>query len=337
MRRPLLLASILGALAVPPQTAVSQTTLRFNSWLPPTHPVMAMTVKPWTEEVAKATRGRVRFEFTAASLGPPPNQFDMVKDGIADAALTVHGYTPARFPLMRIGELPFLSDLSEPLSVALWRVTQRHFAARDEHAGTQLVAVFVSQPGRVWTTKRALKSLQDWNGLKLAGGAAINVEEAKALGAVGIRAPGPQAAEMLKRGTVDGIFIDASSFADFHLAGTVKNVLDFPRGIHAATFCILVNKAKWDAIPAADRAAIASTMGEGLSRAAGRNWDASAAKAREGLARAGVEVTRADGAYFKELQDKLRYLEEEWVKQASALGLDGKAALAELRAHVAKP
>jgi TRAP-type C4-dicarboxylate transport system substrate-binding protein len=331
----LLGAGALAGLLLGAPAAHAQTVLKFNSWLPPTHPIMAMTVMPWAEEVAKATEGRVKVEFTASSLGPPPNQFDLVKDGVADAAITVHGYTPARFPLMQAGELPFLSNLSEPLSVALWRVTQKHFAAKNEHAGTQVMAIFTSQPGRVFTVKRSLKSLADWEGLKLAGGAAINVEEAKALGAVGIRAPGPQAAEMTKRGTVDGLFIDMSSFADFNLGGTIKHMLDFQRGIHAATFTLMVNKAKWDAISPADRAAIEKISGETLSRTAGRNWDISAAKAREALKPAGVEVSMITPEHQKALEDKLRFLEDEWLKKAQAAGIDGKAVLADLRQTIA--
>ncbi len=325
-----------AALMLAAGAVAAQTVLKFNGWLPPTHPIMSMTVKPWADEVEKVTQGRVKVEFTASSLGPPPNQFDLVKDGIADAALTVHGYSPARFPLMGIGELPFLANHSEPLSVALWRVTQKHFGAKDEASGTQVMAIFTSQPGRVFTTRRPLKSVKDWEGLKLAGGAAINIEEAKALGAAGIRAPGPQAAEMTKRGTVDGLFIDMSSFADFNLAGTIKHMLDFPRGIHAATFTLIINKAKWNAISAADRAAIEKISGEALSRAAGRNWDIAAAKARETLKGAGVEVHVADAAYLRELEDKLRFLEDDWVKKAAASGVDGKAAVAELRSIIAQ-
>jgi TRAP-type C4-dicarboxylate transport system substrate-binding protein len=296
---------------------------------------MAQTIRPWAEEVAKATGGRVRFEFTAASLGPPPNQFDMVRDGVADAAITVHGYTPANFPLMQIGELPFLAGASEPLSVALWRFVQKTPGAQKEHAGTELLAVFASQPGRLMTVKRPLRSIKDWEGLKLAGGAALNVEEAKAVGAVGIRAPGPQAAEMAKRGTIDGVFFDMSSFADFNLDGTIKHVLDLPRGTHSATFCLIVNKAKWDAISAADRQAIAALSGERLSRTAGRNWDASAQKAREAMRTHGVEVSMVDPQHLRDLEAKWRFLEDDWIKKAQSAGVDGRAALSELRAAVA--
>ena len=314
--------------------ASAQTVLRFNGWLPPTHPIIALTVKPWTEEIAKVTQNRVRVEFTASSMGPPQNQLDMVKDGVVDAAFTVHGYTPQRFPLMRIGELPFLSNLSEPLSVALWRVTQKHFAVKDEHAGVQVMAIWVSQPGRVWTAKKALKSVKDWEGMKLAGGAAITLDIAKALGAVGVRAVGQQTAEVVRRGVADGAFFDASSFTDFSLQGTIKHMLDFPKGIYASTFFLSINKAKWNQISEADRAAIMKISGETLSRTAGRNWDAEAAKSRENVKAAGVEVTMAGGAYLKELEDRLRFLEDDWLKGAQAAGVDGRAALAELKSIV---
>jgi TRAP-type C4-dicarboxylate transport system substrate-binding protein len=325
---------LLAAAAAGCAPAAAQTLMRFNSWLPPTHPIMSQTIRPWAEEVARITQNRVRIEFTAQSLGPPPNQFNMVKDGVADAAITVHGYTPARFPLMQIGELPFLSDLSEPLSVGLWRVTQKHFAGKDEHAGTQLVGVFVSQPARVWTARKALKSIPDWDGMKLAGGAAVYLEIARALGGVGVRAPGPQAAEMLKRGVVDGVLIDASSYTDFGLAGTVKHMLDFPKGMSAATFAVILNSAKWNSVSAADRAAIEKISGETLSRTAGRNWDRVAAKSRENVKAAGVEVTMAEGAYLKALEGKLRFLEDQWLQKAAAAGVDGRAALSELKGTV---
>src|SRR5207302_6214931 len=96
-------------------------------------------------------------------------------------------------------------------------------------------------------------------------------------------------------------------------------------------FMLVVNKAKWDAIPAADQAAIMKISGEALARRFGANWDAAAAKSRENLKPAGVEVTMAEGAYFRELEEKLRFLEDDWVKRASAAGADARVALCELR------
>lgn len=328
-------ALVAAAFAFP--AAAQQSVLRFNSWLPPTHPITVLTLKPWMAEVEKATQGRVKFEFTASSLGIPPNQFDMVRDGIVDAAITVHGFTPARFPLMQLGELPFLSKLSEPLSVAMWRVTQKYFMAKDEHAGTQLLTVWTSQPGLVWSAKPAIRTLKDWEGVKLAGVSSITLDISKALGAVPVRAPGPaQAVEMLKRGTVDAVYLDTSSFLDFNMGGTVKYVVDFPKGIYASTLPLMINRAKWNAISAADRAAIERLSGESLSRVAGRNWDAEAAKSREAIRPSGAELLPVDAAVLRGYEEKLRFLEDQWVQKAAAAGVDGKGALAELKDIIGK-
>ena len=111
-------------------------------------------------------------------------------------------------------------------------------------------------------------------------------------------------------------------------------MLDFPKGMSAATFCVIVNKAKWNSISAADHAAIEKISGEILSRNAGRNWDREAAKSRENVKAAGVEITMAEGAYLRALEDKLRFLDDQWLQKAAALGVDGKAALSELRGAV---
>src|SRR5437773_1369979 len=69
-------------------TVQAHTLLRYKTCVPLVYPLMAMTVKPWTDDIAKATDNRVRFEFTAQSTGPPPNQFDMVRDGVIAASTT---------------------------------------------------------------------------------------------------------------------------------------------------------------------------------------------------------------------------------------------------------
>jgi len=56
--------------------AWSQAPLLFNSFLAPQHPINTRVLKPWADEVAKVTQGRVRIEVTASSMGPPPTQVE---------------------------------------------------------------------------------------------------------------------------------------------------------------------------------------------------------------------------------------------------------------------
>jgi hypothetical protein len=58
---------------------------------------------------------------------------DAVKNGLADVSYTVHGYTPGRFVLTQMAEVPFLGDKAEPLSVAFHRIASKHPEFDAEH------------------------------------------------------------------------------------------------------------------------------------------------------------------------------------------------------------
>ena len=60
----------LGLTAGAPSSA-QEVTLRFNRWGPPTHHIWARMMSGWIEQVEKVSQGRVKIEFTPASLGPP--------------------------------------------------------------------------------------------------------------------------------------------------------------------------------------------------------------------------------------------------------------------------
>ena len=88
-------ATALGAFAL---TAVSfagnasaETTLTLSSWLPPSHPIVADMIVPWTQEVEKATKGNVKVKILPKPLGKPPAHFDIAKDGLADISYGVQG------------------------------------------------------------------------------------------------------------------------------------------------------------------------------------------------------------------------------------------------------
>src|SRR4051812_39403022 len=80
-----------------PASAQEATTLRFNRWVPVTHHFHARILVGWAERVEKATQGKVKVEFTPASLGAPPRQFDLAVTGVADVTSGNQSYTPERF------------------------------------------------------------------------------------------------------------------------------------------------------------------------------------------------------------------------------------------------
>ena len=77
----------------------------------PSHAFAAGKVlKSWAEKVNKDSGGRLKVKvFAGGVLGKPPQQYDIVKGGVADIAWTVLGYIGGQFPLSAVVELPFMT------------------------------------------------------------------------------------------------------------------------------------------------------------------------------------------------------------------------------------
>jgi len=160
-------------------TSHAETTFTLSSWLPPSHPIVADMIKPWADAVEAETGGNVKIRILPKPLGAPPAHFDLAKDGVADITYGVHGYQPGRFVLTKAIELPFLGNTAEAMSVAYWRIYEKHLAAADEHKGTKLLGVMSHGPGSIFNAERQINSLADLKGLKIrVGGGVVNVKHA---------------------------------------------------------------------------------------------------------------------------------------------------------------
>jgi TRAP-type C4-dicarboxylate transport system substrate-binding protein len=305
--------------------AAAQTTeLRFNWWIPPTHMQRTLIADLWAKAVAEATQGRVKITFTTTSLGPPPRQFDLVKDGIADIAVAAHGYNPDRFILAPGVELPFVGNSAEATSVALWRAYEKFFAAKNEFAGVKVLGLYAHGPGGVWTREKVIRSMDDFKGLKIRSGGGAQDEAVKLLGAVAVTSPAPTSYEILSKGVADATLFDYNGVPAFKLEKIVKSFLEIPGGLYVASFYYVINEAKWAALAKADQEAIMQVSGEALAKLAGKAWDKVDADAAAQLPGFGITVTKADGKLLADMQAALKPLEDKYVATVKEKrGLDG--------------
>lgn len=325
------IAAALGATTA----AHAQTTLRVSNWLPPSHPIVRDILVPWGQQVETATQGRVKVEVMAAPIGKPPAQFDLVKSGAADIGYGVHGYTPGRFKLTPVVELPFLSDSAETLSVAYWRLHAETLAKAKEHDGVHVLTVFAHGPGQIYTTKKPVTKIEDADGLKMRIGGGVVAEVAKRLGMVGVQAPSPQVYEILSNGVADGILFPAESVPFFKIDGIVRYGTSVPGGLYNTSFFVVMNQATWDGLAAADKAAIDGVSGEAMARLAGKAWDAADAAGTAAMKDKGVAFATTDKAFTDALAVRLKGVEDGFIAAAKEAGIDGAGAIAALKADVA--
>jgi TRAP-type C4-dicarboxylate transport system substrate-binding protein len=334
-RAALSILAVAAALAGLAGQASAQTVLRVANWLPPKHPLIAEIITPWTEQVKEATKGRVVMQVLPSPLGPPPAHFDFAVNGVADVTYGVHNYTPGRFVATMLAELPFWSDKSETLSVAYWRVHQKYLDKANEHKGTKLLGVFTHGPGHLWTKGRNLKDMASIKGSKIRIGGGFAQEAAKALQLVPIQAPVTQAFEILSGGVADGIQFPAESVTAFKIDPVLDQGLIVPGGLYNVSFFVVMNEAKWKALPADDQAAILSVSGEKLAKLAGQIWDKADAGSYRIMAEKGkMTLVRPDGAQLSAMKAALAPYVETAMKQIGARDIDARAAYDALKAEI---
>lgn len=251
----------------------ADVTLRLSNWLPPSHPVVKDIMVPWAESVKEATEGRVEVQILDAPLGPPPAHFDLVQSGAADIGFSAHSYTPGRFALTEIAELPFLTPSSTANSVALWRTWEAMLAEKGEHQGVKVLALFSHGPGHLFTTSREVTPLDGLKGAKIRVAGAVTDQLVQGLGMVSVQAPSSESYELLSNGIADGIVFPYESVPFFKLDSLVKHGLRAEGGLYNVSFFMVMNEARFNALSEADRAAIDKVSGEALVRLAGKAWD----------------------------------------------------------------
>lgn len=325
-----------GALLGAVFSAHAQVTLTVSSWLPPSH-TLSQTQAKWCEDVAQATSNRVKCNILPKPVAGPGGTFDAVRDGLADVSYSVHGYTPGRYVLTQLVELPFGGDNPVATSVAFQRIHDKYLAKLNEHRGLKVLAVFTHGPGIVFNTKRPIDSIADMQGLKFrVGGGMIN-EIGKVLGLNVTLKPAPASYELLSSGVMDGTFFPAESIESFKLEKIIKYRTDFPGGLYNTSFAMVMNPGTWNKISKADQAAIEKLSGEALARNFGLGWEAVDRRGSAFMQANGVQKTMASKAFVAEIAAKTGSLEKKWVSEAKGKGLaNPEQVLKDYRAEVAK-
>jgi|TARA_B100001093_G_scaffold19709_1_gene17765 TRAP-type C4-dicarboxylate transport system substrate-binding protein len=327
----------LGAMAVMGSIAfgtyVSADELVMSSWLPPQHPVVEGIMQPWADSVAEVTDGRVTVRLLPKPLGPPPAHYDLAADGVADITYGLHSFTKDdRFLRSRLGQFSFIGDTATDASVAYWNTYAGDLDAQAEHQGTKLLGLFVHGPGLFHNNQRKIETVEDFAGLKVRTPGGYIADLAEDLGIITqFMGPG-QVFEKLSTGVIDGVTFPLEAIKAFNLGDHVTHSMRVPGGIYNTSWFLVMNEDIWGDVSEKDRAAIESISGEAFARLAGARWDLADAQGAEVVATTDIEVYNASPEVLGAIQELAAAHEAEWAEAVKAIGFDGEAALAAMRA-----
>lgn len=318
-------ALAIAALGASVSSASAETVLNYSTWLPAGYVLNEPVLKPWSEEVEKVTEGRVRVEWLPKSVGSAAAQFDVVRDGLADVSIVLPGYTPGRFPVMEIGELPLLANDPAVLSPVFYRVYDEHLKDKKPFEGTHLLSIWASTPTHIVNKTGITQDIAELAGMKMRAPSATAISIMNEMGIVPIQKPVSEMYELASTGVVDGTFFPFNPILDWKVQDIFKYVTVVDGGLGQSVLAVLVNEAKWNSISEEDRAAIMEISGEKLSLAVGEVYARGEENARKTLQENGVTVEPASEQLMTQIRDTLEPIDRAWIAKAEEAGLSNAA------------
>jgi TRAP-type C4-dicarboxylate transport system substrate-binding protein len=332
------LAGFVAAAGLGGAALAQEVTLRLHQFLPPPAPVPALILKPWAEGLEEASGGRIKIEhFDAMSLGGrPPELMDQARDGVVDMSMTVVGYTPGRFPRTEVFELPFMMTNPVATAAAFWEMVETDWQD-NEYKDVKVLGAWVHGPGKIHT-KDGVTKLEDMDGLTLRGPTRIINNLLGELGAEPVGMPLPAIPEALSKGVVKGTVIPWEVTTAIRLSELVENHTEFAgeEALYTAAIVLVMNKAKYDAMPDDLKAILDAEAGAKLSTFATQvmwDMDAPARKIAEDAGNTIVELDETEVARWKEAAAPVV---DQWIADMDAKGIDGAALIEQAKALIKK-
>lgn len=294
--------------------------LKFASPFPPMQTPMAKTFPPWMEKLNKLTNGLVKVTmFPGGALGKTPAHYALVEKGIADIAYNLHDYTPGRFPMTSVFELPFMVPSAEKTSVAMWKVFEQFPDFQKEYSRVKVLALFCHPGGHFNTTQKPIKSIADFKGMKFRTANPYVTKALKVFGAVPVNMPVTETYMSLERGVVEGTVLPWEGNFVFKLAELLKygTEVDF----YTMTMFVVMNKKKWNSLPADVKKTIDGISGLVLSQDAGRTYDKARPFMKSMCLKKGMQALTLPPAEMDKLKALTAPLQADWVKEMEAKGL----------------
>lgn len=304
-------------------SVLAQVKLNYSTFFPAPHRMTVLSVE-WGREIEKRTNGRVQVTvFPGGTLTKGDVAYDGVVKGISDLALSVLGYTRGKFPLSEVIDLP----LGYKTGYAATRLVNDYFKRFNpkEFDEVKVMYFHAHGPGILSTSKKTVSKVEDLRGLKIRSHG-LSAKVVAALGGTPVAMPMPETYDALSRGLVEGVMCPIESLDGWKLAEVTKSTTQNFGSAYSTAFFVVMNKAKWAALPADIQKIIEEVNDEWIERT-GRAWDEidkkgyDVVKARGGQV---IALSPEEDAKWKEL---VKPIFAEYTKNMRDRGLPGEEAL----------
>ncbi len=335
MLMPVLLAFVVVGLSgcgkKEPGTATAKTiTLNYANF-PPSSTFPCIQMEHWKTEVEKRTGGKVKINtYPGGTLLGAKDIFDGVIAGTADIGNFAMSYQPGRFPVSEGMDLPhFFADAKTSSRILAELIASFKPA---EFEKVKVLTLFTCPPAVVMSTKE-VKTIADLKNLPLRS-SGTGAEVMKRLGASPVAMPQSDVPDALQKGVVKGNVSSGEVLKDMNYASYCPFV--FKTDLCVTSFAVVMNKAKYDALPAEVKQvfdALYLEQAEWTGAYVDQHVLEAITWSKENHKLTVNEPSAEDKAT---LRSTAQPLIEEYVARVAGKGVDGKAVLAFIRGKMAK-
>lgn len=286
---------------------------------PANHPIQTKILEGLADDLYEQTDGRVTMEFYPSNtLGDAGSQYDMAVTREADISLSVYGYSPGRFPLVTVMEMPFLAESAEHASEILMHLYEEFPEMQEEHADTKPLFLYSAEPAQIISKNFKIESPEDMRGLRVRSPSPVGNDILEALGATPISMPMGDVYEALERGVIDAAMVPLETLYNYSFHEVINYITI---GDFSATpfFCVMSPKT-YENFSEEDQQTIVELTGIELAKEAGSVYDADGEVGLETAIDNGVEVIELEGETLKPWEEALEPMVEQWIEERTEQG-----------------
>ncbi|HRM68027.1 TRAP transporter substrate-binding protein [Thauera phenylacetica] len=316
----------LAATAMMSSAQAQEVVLKVAHFLPPMSTMHSRFIVPWCDKIEAESKGRMKCQiYPAMQLGgTPPQLLSQVRDGVADIVWTISGYTPGRFPISEVFELPFMTTTHEASARAVWDFIDEHAAS--EFEGVKRIANWVVGPYVIHLRDKDLNTIEDFRGMKIRAPSRLGNRMLTALGATPVGMPVPQISESLSRGVIDAAIVPwevvpatkAHELTKFHVE------VSGGRSLTTATSIYVMNQKRYDSLPPELKKVIDDNSGREVSAWVAAEFKVGDEGGRAAALGRGNKITEIPADEVKRWKDASQPVVDEWIAEVTSKGHDGR-------------
>lgn len=231
----------------------------------------SLNIIEWGKTIESLSQGRVKITmYPANTLTPAAQAYDGAVNGVSDLAAAFGSYTPGRFPIMGMLDLPAGHIMNAAANSLMGMDLYNKFKPK-ELADTHFLYVSVFMPGAIITANKPVRTMEDLKGMRIRATGIANAC-VTALGASPVSMTADAVYDALWKNTVDGTVGTPNMLEGWKYGEVSKYTTLAGQAGYCGAYLVVMNNAKWNSLPA-DIQNIFTTVSNLWAEKSGETWN----------------------------------------------------------------